>query len=208
MTEYLKIRRGSDEFDEAIKGFVMAERINDIVAKPSSKRYRGYLERVQEEFAGEPHVEIQDQYRDQAKELLPRAIDAYETRHGVELETDRVYFYEDKNFALACAPDAVESDLVGFTVHVRQVQTGDDPEATYRKAVEEGVTPAMERVAQASMLVSGIPHWIHMDYYQNEQTRTRKLHEHLVDYDKRKAAELERAMIFFLAKTRFAREVA
>ncbi len=197
MNDFVTYRHGSDEFDAAIKGFVMAERVNDVVARPNSKRYREYLQRIQDEFVGEPHSEMADQYRDAAKELLPRAIDAFETKHDVELQAERVYLYPNKFFRLACAPDAVESDLVGFTVHVRQSK------ATYLVAAQEGVTHAMERVAQASMIVTGLRNWIHLDYFEDAGTRTRKLYEHLVEYDKRSANDVMSAMLAFLAKSRF-----
>ena len=196
MTKILQLRPGSDEFDEALKGVVRAERINDCIARPGSKRHKDYLELLRSQFIGEPVIDPCDQYREQAKELLPRALDHFNQRHEVSVAEGRVYFHSEEFPMIAAAPDAVWGDQVGLTVHIRQ------SEETYAAAVESGVDKEMMRHAQAMMLVTGLRCWLHLSYFEDANVRTRRLHEHDVTFNKRHAEELEDAMIGFILKSR------
>lgn len=197
MPSFITYNPESDELYNRTHGYVRAERINDMLAKPDSKRYREYLRLVQDQFAGEPILDDKDQYREKAKELLPRALEAYQGKNGVEyLGIQRLYFHPDSDLKICCAPDAVEGDVMGITVHIRQTLL------TYQDAKEAGITDTMEKHAQAMMLVTRLPYWLHINYYENEETRTRKLSEHDTEFDKLHAAALEEAMMSFLLRTR------
>ncbi|KKL57228.1 hypothetical protein LCGC14_2237480, partial [marine sediment metagenome] len=76
-------RPGSDELGELTRGFIMADRINDILARPNSDRHKDYLSLIKDQFMGEPVIDHNDQYREQAKELLPRALEFFNLEHRV-----------------------------------------------------------------------------------------------------------------------------
>lgn len=190
----LELQPGTEQYEDAIRGYVLAERINDCIAKPDSKRYQEYLRYVQDAFMGESPVDPKDRFRD--RELVPRALDAYERRHEVTLETGRLYFADD--FPIVAAPDAVDGELIGITVHIRQTME------TYEAAIQRGVDNDMLRHAQAMMAITGLFYWLHLNYYENAETRIRRLHEHDVVLDRPRATELEQSLIQFAAKSRFA----
>ncbi|KKL19076.1 hypothetical protein LCGC14_2469090 [marine sediment metagenome] len=189
-------RPGSDELGELTRGFVMADRINDILARPNSKQHRDYLSLIRDQFMGEPVFDHNDQYREQAKELLPRALDHFNRRHEISVIEGLLFIHSEEFPMIAAAPDAVWGDLVGLTVHIRQ------SEETYAAAVERGVDKEMERHAQAMMLVTGLPIWLHLSYFEDANERVRRLHEHEVEFNERHAEELEDAMIGFILKSR------
>ncbi len=197
MKEFTLYRPGSDELGELTRGFVMADRINDVLARPDSKRYRDYLSLIRDQFTGEPVIDHNDQYREQAKELLPRALDYFNLLHGVTVAEGRLYFHSD--YQIAAAPDAVWgalNGLTGLTVHIRKNRE------TYYKAIEIGVTHDMERHAQAMMLVTGFNKWLHLNYYEDAEKRKREQCDHEVVYNERHAEELQDAMFGFLLKSR------
>jgi len=197
MTNFVTCPRGTDDFDTLLRGYVRAERINDIIAKPSTKRYREYMKLIQEQFLGEPILDPKDEYREKVKECLPYALAAYEKRHGVTIDCDRVYFHDDEDIKIAAVPDGVESDLIGVTMHIRQT------EESYEEAVSLGMTPEMERHSQAMMLIAKTPYWVHSNYWQNLETRDRRLSDEFEStFDNKHAAALEEAMLTFLLKTR------
>lgn len=198
MTRIAQLHRGTDSFDEATRGYVFAERINDVVAKPDSKRYQRYLRHVQDAFMGEEPVDPIDEYREKAIELLPRALEAYEIRDGVELVTGRVYF--DDEFSLCAAPHAVEGadrQLIGITVHIRQRLK------TYHDAVQYGLNAEMRRHGWAMMAVTGLTYWLHLDYFEDPEQKIRKLSKgHEMTRDSR-VEQLHDDLRRFAAKTRF-----
>lgn len=203
MRNFITCPRGTDEFDDRIRGFVLANRINDILAKPNTKRYRTYLQHVQDGYSGEPAIDPNDQYREESREHVPETLDAYNIRNGVTVHRDRLYFHEDEDLRIAAIPDAVEQNKekisetdIGITVHVRQT------EDTYEQSVSEGVTTAMDRFSQAMMIITGLHYWLHLDYWRDPEQHRRRLFEHLVKFNPLHANDLENAMLGFLLKTR------
>lgn len=192
MPNIVDYRPDSEDLERLTRGWVMASRINDIMARPDSKRYRNYLQVVQEQFIDPQTIDPDAAWRH--KELLPRALDAYEQRHGVEVETGKLFTLPD--FKIAAAPDAHEAGLWGITVHVRGSLD------TYREAIRIGVTPEMTRHAQAMMWVTGCVAWLHLDYHEDATLRKRALYEHDIPADPRHQSQLGEAMIGFYSKTR------
>ncbi|MCH8135850.1 MAG: hypothetical protein IIB77_07725 [Proteobacteria bacterium] len=195
MKESKQYRVDSDELHDLTHGFVDAARINDVMAKPGSKRFKEYLTLIQEQYLGEPVFDHNDRFREEAKELLPNALIAYEKRHGVITRRGLVFFH-GSDFQISAAPDAVDSDIIGLTVHIRQ------SEETYNKAIAHGLDQAMIRHAQAMMLITGLPNWIHLNYWQDANLGQRRLFEHEVEFNERHAQELEEALIGFVFKSR------
>ncbi len=189
-------RPGSDELGELTRGFVMADRINDILARRNSKRHRDYLSLIKDQFMGEPVIDHNDQYREQAKELLPRALDYYNQRHGKYMIEGLLFIHSEEFPMIAAAPNAVWDDQAGLTIHIRQ------SEETYLASIERGVDKEMERHALAMMRVTRLPAWLHINYWEDASTRDRQLEDHAVKYNERHAAELEEAMFGFTMKTR------
>ena len=182
----------SEQLENLTKGWVMANRINDIWASPITKRYREYLDIVQHQFIDRNTVDPDAPWR---FKQLDRAIEAYEHKNGVRVARGRLFSLAD--YRIAAAPDATEDDLIGLTIHCRKNID------RYNVAVSVGVTPAMERLAQAMMWVTGIPYWIHAEYFEDAETRTRKLYEHEPSTeDHAHKEQLGDAMIGFYMRSR------
>lgn len=189
-------RADSDELDNALMGYVLANRINDVVANPNTKRSREYLSLLRQQWAGEHVYDDNERYRREIKMLVPHALDAYEKRHGVRPDEGIVYFHEDPLIHIAAACDGMEGYNVGLSVHVRRSKK------TWYAARDKGLTKPMYRVAQALMAISGAQHWIHLNYLENEEYRIRKLSEELVARNDNECAHLEEQMIAFLLRSR------
>ena len=186
----------SDDLDQRLAGYVLANRINDMTARPDSKRFQRYLSLVRDQWRDEPVTDPLDEYREKARLMTPNALDRYEREHGVTLVRDRLFFYEDPDVKVAALPDAIEPPWIGITVHCRRSLR------TWQKAEKDGITNAMERHAQAMMLVTGRKHWIHLNYFESPDQTRFELSDHLSNHDRRHAADLEESMLSFLLKTR------
>lgn len=155
--------------DELSVGRVLASRINDIVAKPTSRRYRNYLHLLNRQIRGFQDTDPANVYRN--RDLVPAALDAYRHRHGTDKITTGWFYQHAEYPMLACVPHGVESDMIGLTVHIRE------SEDSYEQAIEKSHVPARRRVAQASMAVTGLTAWIHLDYWEDRGLRRRRLYE-------------------------------
>lgn len=151
-------------------GRVLASRINDILARPTSKRHQSYLTLMNRQVRGFGDTDPADAFRE--RELVPRALQAYEVRAKTSLT--RGYFYQHGEYEfLGCAPDAVEADEIGYTAHIRQ------SEDSYEKAVADNMNAQYMRTAQAAMAVTGLQFWIHIDYWEDPAERRRRMFETL-----------------------------
>lgn len=189
MVERIPFRPGSDQYDELVSGLVLANRINDVVAKPDTQRYRDYLNLVAEQRVGEPVVDESEPYRERARVLHKRALGAYEYRHGVKVETDVLY----KLDGLGAVPDGVDG-LIGLDVQVKHEfadwdgQSVIDPNA------------AQMRTAWAMMAVTGLQYWLLLTYHEDAENRKRNLLEQEIVFDPIRAKELQDAMVAFSKK--------
>jgi hypothetical protein len=190
MPNVIRYRPGSEDLERLTKGWVTANRIGDIVAKPTSKRYQKYLELVQGQLV-DPHLtDPDDVWRH--KDLVPRALDGYAKKHGCEPSEGLLYALPD--YRIAAAPHAVDG-VVGITVHCRRTLE------TYEDAVHLGVTHEMDRHAQAMMWVTGLPYWIHLDYFEDPEKRIRRLYEHDVYAHRQMQELLGDAMVNFYQRS-------
>ena len=196
MHPFIVCPRDTDEFQNRTRGYVSANRINDVVAKPDSKRCRAYLDLIRSQFSGEPVIDDNDQYRSKTWEMVPYALAAYERRHEVDTHRHRVYFHSNEAVKIIAVPDGIEEGVCGLTVHFRQ------DEETYEAAVSKGTTSDLVRHAQAMMLITNQEAWIHLNYWHDMETRQRRLHEMDIRFDKRHASDLEDSMMAFLLRTR------
>jgi hypothetical protein len=191
MANIVNYRPGSEDLERLTAGWVMANRINDVVAKPTTNRYRAYLKLVQGQLVDPELTDPQDVWRH--KDLVPRALQGYEVKNGVSLSQGLLYALPD--YRIAAAPHAVEGDLAGITVHCRRTLE------TYLEAVRIGVTTEMGRHAHAMMWVTGVPYWIHLDYFEDPEQRTRKLYEHLVKTHEQLREAMGDALVSFYQKS-------
>lgn len=168
----VQCQAGGELLDKLAVGRLMASRINDVMARPTSKRHTEYLTLLNRQIRGFGDIDPNDVYRD--RERVPAALKAYEARHGVQLERGWFYVHPQYDF-IACTPDAVESPLIGLTAHIRQT------EETYERAVEDVMSGPNMRTAQAAMAVTGLPYWLHLNYWEDREQHKRRLHEALFE---------------------------
>lgn len=198
MVRVVTCPQDTDEFDRRTQGYALANRINDIIAKPTRKRHLQYLRFVREGYQDKITIDETAEYRAKAKELLPKAIRFYEYKNETTLRRDQLFFHHDERLKIAAAPDAIEGDQLktGITFHIRS------NEKKCVEAIERGITPAMNRQAQIMMLVCQIPYWLHVNYWRSKTERRNLMQDDLVEFDRYHASQLETRMIEFLLKTR------
>ena len=193
----IPIRRQSDALDRLLAGYVLANRVNDMVAKPTSKRYRSYRDLITRQYAGEEILDPNDQYREKLRGSVDRALTRLELRDGARFQRNQLYRHRSPRVHIAALPDAVEPPVCGYTVHVRKTLK------SFRQAVKHGITQPMENHAQAMMLITGMAHWVHVNSWEDEKEGRAKINDqHVSDFNRRHAIELEVQMMMFLLATR------
>lgn len=192
----IKVKQGSDEWLALRRCRITASRLADVMAKPTTKRYKGYLQEKVLELLGHEAVEKDPHWAMHGKEMEPRAIAAYEWKFGTEIDHD-VFCISQKYDWLACSPDGLttESEYVEFKcrslyknyrLHVQMAKHFDG--TTKAIAAEE------RHQVQAGMMVTGAPYWVCSSYYEGPDVngqQQRKIHRVKVPRDESLISSME-----------------
>jgi len=163
------VEQGSDEWDELRRNRVTCSRLADVMAKPTTKRYKQYQNEKVKELLGYRHVEESPEWARHGRENEPKAIAAYEWKYEVDVEHD-LFLISDKHDWLAGSPDLL---------HLPNYDEGGEIKCralfkNYRKyrdiAVKnDGTTravPAENRhQVQGHMMLTGFDWWWFINYY-------------------------------------------
>lgn len=195
MATVLQLRPGSDEFEAATCGLVRAERINAVIASPTSKRNREYLRLISRQYQDEPETDPADQFRDDEGRIamIGQALRLYRDKHEVRVKGGLIYLHDD--LPVCACPHGVDNDMILLTVRVKEKRE------TFEREIDRDVMPDMFRIAQAQMVITGHRYAIEIDCCMDD-AGAMELHEKEIFYDKRRAEELLEAMAVFAQKTR------
>ena len=158
------MEQGSEEWFEKRGGRITASRFGDVLANPSTKRYRYYMEDIIELLHGLPRIEKTTPWFDHGKEMEPEAIGLYEWTRCVE--TQRVGFitHPKYNF-IGCSPDGLVGEDGGMEAksHVSAKQ--------FLKSKKEGMPTNYKPQVQGSLWITGRKWWDFTSYYRNGEKR-------------------------------------
>jgi hypothetical protein len=198
----LTLRPGSEAFDEALRGYVLCERINSVLAKPGTKEHDSYLSYVRDSWRQEPVHDQGDEYRysDARLEAIGQALRHYRDRDETIVKAGLVYLLDD--FPVGSAPHGVEVDAEGNVVLTIQVHVRERLE-TFEQHVDRGPDHNQLRVSLAQMAIVGCGAALQIDYYEDAERGIRKLYDHLVMPDRICSAQLLDELRMFAAKSRF-----
>lgn len=165
----LRIEQGSDEWHDIRAGKITASRLGDVLANPSTKRYKQYMYELLKELEGEHPSTVSDSPRwaEHGKRYEMDGIRAYQWQQGEAVEHD-VFCIHDEFEWFACSPDGLivdENDQPKKGLELKCRSKMD----TYLKAVmyvrKNGQPePVYKPQLQGSMLVTGLKQWDYANY--------------------------------------------
>lgn len=164
----------TEQWEGLRHGRLTASRIADIMAKPTTKRYKKYRREITLELLGHQHVEESPEWFRHGREMEPRGLARSEFKYGWELDR-KVFLIHNEFDWMGCSPDSlVLIDGVyqeGVEMKARKLYKN------YRAAIQRNkkfadddrikmIEPLYAWQVQAAMWITGWDHWWYLNYYE------------------------------------------
>ena len=171
---------------------ITASHFGDVLAKPTTKRYRYYMENIIDSLNGHPKIKKYTPWFDHGKEMEDEAISFYEWEINRSVERFGVsnpkIFIHPKYSYIGCSPDFLDEDGGGeVKCHVSYKQF----QASQRKGVPSNHIPQV----QGQLWILKKKWWNFISYYRKDEKRL--LHIHCVEPDVEYHKRLEIACVAF-----------
>jgi len=179
--------------DRAVR--ITASRFGDVLARPSSKRYRYYMEDLIDSLNGHKKVPKITPWFDHGREMEEEALAFYEWRMDKDIEKFGVdnpkLFIHPKYPFIGCSPDAFDGDgIVETKCHISYKQ--------FQASEKAGIPTTHIPQVQGQLWITG-KKWCNFTSYFRQENK-RLLHIHKVFPDKKYHKKLETACLDFWAK--------
>jgi len=175
---------------------ITASRFGDVLAKPSSKRYRYYMEDLIDSLNGHKNVPKTTPWFDHGREMEEEALSFYEWQMCKEIEkfgcdNPKLFIHPKYDF-IGCSPDAFDNPgMVELKCHTSYTE--------YEKSVKAGIPTNHIPQVQGQLWIMPERKWCNfISYYRNGDKRL--LHIHTVKPDLKYQKKLETACLDFWAK--------
>ena len=171
----IEVEQGSDQWLAERRGRITCSRLADVMAKPTTKRYKQYRREIVQELLGYESVEESPEWAAHGREQEPRALGAYQYQYQVELEHDAILIHPVYDW-LACSPDFLVAPTLeeGGEVKCRKLYKN------YRKyRMLEKCPPENRHQVQGAMWVTDFLTWKYVNYYEGpdmDGVQQRKIH--------------------------------
>ena len=147
---------------------ITASRFGDVLAKPSTKRYRYYMEDLIESLQGHKKVPKITPWFDHGREMEEEALLFYEWRMDREVEkfgcdNPRLFVHPKYDF-ISCSPDAREP-YGGAEVKCHTSYT------EFEKARISGIPSKVKPQVQGTLWIMDAKWWNYVSYYRNGDKR-------------------------------------
>jgi hypothetical protein len=199
------VEQGSDEWLDLRRNRITCSRLADVMAKPTTKRYKQYQREKIKEMLGHRNVEETPQWAMHGKEQEPLALAAYEWRYELDVEHD-VFLISEKYDWLGGSPDLLHLPNydAGGEIKCRALYKN---YRKYRDLAEDHedtikACPAENRhQVQGHMMLTGFDRWGFINYYNGSNLEggiAQKLHRVWIPRDNdliEKMAEAAKAFI-------------
>jgi len=214
--QIVPVEQGSDEWLALRRCRVTASRLGDVMAKPTTGRYKKYRREKVLELLGHEAVEETPEWFAHGREQEPRAIAAYEWKFNIETEHN-VFMISDKYDWLGASPDMLHivEDTGKFAPPSRKYSDGIEIKCrklykNYRMHIQmakhfEGSTraaaPANRHQIQGNMMLSGGDRWGLVNYYEgkgpNDEPK-RLIHRVWIPRDEKLISDMEVRSLEFM----------
>jgi len=176
--------------DRAVR--ITASRFGDVLAKPSTKRYRYYMADLIDSLNGHKKVPKITPWFDHGREMEDEAIGYYEWTTNKEMErfgcdNPRLFVHPKYDF-IGCSPDAREPyGGAEFKCHTSFIE--------FEKAKKAGIPSKAIPQVQGTIWIMDANWWDYVSYYRNGEKRL--IHIYKVEPDLKYHKKLETACLNF-----------
>lgn len=167
------------QWDSLRRARITASRLGDVMAKPSTKRYKQYRREKVYELLGHENQEKSPEWYRHGREMEPRGLARSEFKYGWELDRN-VFLIHHEHDWMGCSPDSLILDAGKYTGGVEMKAR--KLYKNYREAIQayhkyagadrtKMVEPVYRWQIQAAMWLTGFDHWWYLNYYEVRNER-------------------------------------
>lgn len=203
--QIVKVKPNTEQWDALRRCRITCSRLGDVMAKPTTKRYKQYQKELVLELLGHVAVEENPEWFAHGREMEPRAIAAYEFKTGVDVDHDVFLIHKDYDW-LSCSPDGLTLPDYedGLEFKCRRLYKN------YRHYAQlcrhfEGKTnacpPENRHQVQGAMMVTGQDRWGYVNYYEGQDLdgkQLRKLSHVWIPRDEKLISDMEVRCLEFI----------
>lgn len=199
------VEQGTDEWLDLRRGRITASHLGDVLAKPTTKRYQKYMQQIVLELLGEVNVEEAPEWARHGRENEPKALKAYEWKHGVDLEHDLFLIHKKYDWLSASPdfltlPDYKEGGEIKCRLLYKNYRAARN-QAEQGKSKPTAVPSQYRPQIQGAMWLTGFKFWWYVNYYVGDDLDggiTQKLHRVAVPRDQKLIDRMEAACRTFM----------
>ena len=172
---------------------ITASRFGDVLAKPTTKRYRYYMDDIVDALNGFKKFPKDTPWFDHGKEWEDEARGLYEWEQNVTVDQIGVIVHPNFEF-VSCSPDGQIGDSVGLEIKCHKSLQ------EYLKSVRMGIPSQHRPQVQGYLWITGREFCDFVSYYRNFEGTTRLINTHPVYPDLKYHKRLEVACLDFWGK--------
>ena len=191
----LCMEQRTDEWYRLRRGHVTASRFGDVMARPSSKRFRNYLLDLVFDFEGVPDFRDDAPWFAAGAAMEPTALGAYSWKTDTVVQRVGLCVRDDFDY-IGCSPDGLLGDDGGVEVKCRKYLR------TYFAAVRAGYKSTMRPQVQGCMYVTGRKWWDVVNFWRDDKHELEKINIVRVQRDDQYIQTLHARIVEFYTEAR------
>lgn len=195
----VKVTPNTEEWDALRRGRLTASRAPDWCAKPTTKRYRQYMQEIVYELLGLEEQEASGPWFDHGKAMEPFARGAYAWKTGIDLDHEVMLIHPEYDW-LSASPDGVWPDRDGMVEIKCRAKLSTYQQVVERQRATGNIEAGYRHQVQCQMLVSGLTRIDFVNYYHDQGQLIRKMDIFPVERDDKLIATIEEKAIEFITE--------
>ncbi|MCP4161188.1 MAG: YqaJ viral recombinase family protein [Deltaproteobacteria bacterium] len=185
------MKQGSSKWHGYRAGKITASNLGCVLARPDTKKYKEYLQKLIDYFEGIPNFkEPEKPWFVPGKKTEPEARRFYEWKTWNDV-IEIAYIQHPKYAFISCSPDGLIHDDGGLEIKCRTSITA------HKKSVKSGLPSEHKPQVQGSLWISGRDWWDFQSYFKDPKTKEVKSHIHRVYPDQEYFKRLQEACLNF-----------
>lgn len=154
------IKQRSPEWHEIRGPRINISRLGDVLADPSTKRYKNYMQDIKDAIEGVPQIEDEKPWFEHGKRLEPYGIGRYEWETGYDVQEVGIIIHPKYDF-IAGSPDGKVNKDGGVEGKCHKSYK------EYRKIELKGMPAKHRPQVQGSLWLTDRKWWDYFSYYSN-----------------------------------------
>jgi hypothetical protein len=211
LCQIVEVEQNSDEWLALRRGRINVSRLGDVMAKPSTKRFKQYHEEKVLELLGHTEVEDNPEWYRHGRDMEPRALGRYDWKYGTE-GLHNLYLIHGEYRWLGYSPDWIDKEYTeAAEFKSRKYYRGyrEEMKRLDRQETPAKLAPASNRhQIQGGVWMTGFQGLWYVNYYEDQRDGTWNIDRVWIPRDQKLIDAMEERCLEFITSCYEAASVA